>query len=353
MRIVVLLVSLVLGAAAAAAFAPGGSMPDLAAQYYQRANCHQAYDAFVDALKNGDTQSDADAAWARRYEDAAEKGAKCPAPTEGLAKRAANRIVSNGEALQKLVPFMNADDPAAYFEAGQAVLNGKVDFPKEQGVAMIKKSSDLGYPPGQFLIASGYISGAFGAKDYATALPLVEAAAAQGHVDAQFMAANFYKDGIANKKDPKKALDYYRQAAEQGHPYAAIMAFYMVQDGAGVPKDLNLAYRLARNLAGQGEAIGAVLSASALLQQKNAKDNEDEVLYWMDIAIRDGDAAIREQVSKMRPRVVAAFDRANAPPEYHPPVHKACPMKTVCFVDHYSGLQECHTNKDYWNDCDS
>ena len=181
---------------------------------------------------------------------------------------------------------------------------------------------------------------------------MLDAAAAQGHVDALFMAGNFYKDGIANAKDSKKALDYYRQAAEQGHAYAAILAFYMVQDGDGVPKDMKLAYRLARNLADQGEPIGAGRAASALLQQKNAKDNEDEVLYWMDVAMRDGDASIREKVGEFRPKVVAAFERAKAPPEYVPPVRKECPMKTVCFVDHYSGLQDCHTNKDYCNDRD-
>jgi len=50
---------------------------------------------------------------------------------------------------------------------------------------------------------------------------------------------------------------------------------------------------------------------------------------------------------------VAAFERANAPPPaYVPPVRKACPMKTVCYVDMHTGMQDCHTNKDFWNDCD-
>jgi hypothetical protein len=127
----------------------------------------------------------------------------------------------------------------------------------------------------------------------------------------------------------------------------------MVQDGEGVPKDMKLAYRLARNLADQGQPIGAVLAASALLQQKNAKDNEEEVMYWMDVAARDGDATIREKVGALRPQVVAAFERANAPPPaYVPPVHKACPLKTVCYVDIHTGMQDCHTNTDFWNDCD-
>lgn len=340
-------------AAATSAFASQGSMPDLAKTYYQRSNCHQVFDLLAERQKGGQAVGADDRAWGAKYEDASDKSGKCPTPPPELARLAVDRTVSTQEGLQRLATYMKAGDPAAYFEAGYAVLSDKVpSVEKSQGLAMIKKSSDLGYAPGQFLIASGYISGAFGAKDYKTALPLIEAAAAQGHVDALFMAGNFYKDGVANPKDSKKALDYYRQAAEQGHAYAAIMAFYMVQDGDGVAKDMKLAYRLARNLADQGEPVGAVLAASALLQQKNAKDNEDEVLYWMDVAMRDGDDAIRQKVGELRPKVVAAFQRAKAPPAYEPPRRKQCPMKTVCFVDHYSGLQDCHTNKDYWNDCD-
>ncbi len=114
-----------------------------------------------------------------------------------------------------------------------------------------------------------------------------------------------------------------------------------------------LAYRLARNLAEQGEVVGAVLAASALLQQKDAKDHEDEVLYWMDVAMRDGDESIRSEVAKFRPQVQAAFQRAKAPPEYTPREWKACPMKTVCLVNRFTGAQQsCTTNKDYWNDCD-
>jgi TPR repeat protein len=244
----------------------------------------------------------------------------------------------------------------AYYEAALAVLNGKVEGVQPAvGWALLQKAVQLGDPAAQFLTGSLYITGqATGTKDYATALPLIEKAAQGGHVDAQFMAANFYKEGIGGaRKDAKKAFDYYRQAAERGHIYAAYLAAYMVNDGDGIKADHVMAYRLARNLADQGQVVGAVIAASALLQQKNAKDNENEVLYWMDVAIRDGDQNIRDQVSKMRPQVVAAFKRANAPPEYHPRVRKICGKKTVCLVNSFTGLQSCTTNTDYWSDCDT
>jgi hypothetical protein len=95
-----------------------------------------------------------------------------------------------------------------------------------------------------------------------------------------------------------------------------------------------------------------VLAASALLQQKNVKEHEDEVLYWMDVAMRDGDESIRSEMAKYRPQVQEAYKRLNAPPEYTPRVRKACPMKTVCLVNSSGVRWQCTTNKDYWNDCD-
>ena len=145
-----------------------------------------------------------------------------------------------------------------------------------------------------------------------------------GHVDALFLAGMYYNDGsLGVKRDGNKAFAYMTQAAERGHVYAAWVAATMANDGNGVKTDHLLAYRIARNLADQGEVVGAVVAASALLQMKDAKDHEDEVLYWMDVAIRDGDDKIRSQVSELRPRVVAAFNRANAPPQYQPRAWKA------------------------------
>lgn len=351
--IVVVIVSAALGLSATLASAPGRSMPDMGKQYFQRTNCHLAYDLLAETAAGQQSIRTEDRDFAAAYEAAASAGKPCPAPPAALATRAANRTVSTLDGLRRIGQYLNAKDPAALYEAGMSVLGGKMSgLSREDAIGIIKLSAELGDPSAQMLMGSGYIAGTFGAKDYKTALPLIEAAAAQGHVDALFMAGNFYKDGIVGKPDKKRAFDYYRQAAERGHAYSAMMAFYMVQDGEGVPKDFKLAYRLARNLADQGETVGAVLAASALLQQRNAKDQENEVLYWMDIAIRDGDDTIRSEVGKFRPQVVAAFKRANAPPEYIPRVHKACPLKTVCLVDRYSGVRNCTTNKDYWSDCD-
>jgi TPR repeat protein len=340
-------------ASATALYAAGRSMPDIAAQYQERRNCYGAYDLLVERSKSGGVSA-AERAWGKSFEDAATAGSACPEPPEDIAKPAANRIVATDEGLARLAVYVKQKNPVALHEAAMSVLTGKAKGidPKE-GFAMLKQASDLGEPNAQYFLAMLYVAGTItGKADYATALPMIESAAKAMHVDALFQAGNFYKEGIGTKADKKKAFAYYREAAAHGHLYGAVMAYYMIQDGEGTPKDFNLAYRLARNLADRGEVYGAVMTAGALLQQKNAKDHEDEVLYWMDVAIRDGDDRIQAEVAKFRPKVVAAFSRAKAPPEYHPRVRKLCPLKRVCYVNSFSGLQSCTANIDYWNDCD-
>lgn len=188
--------------------------------------------------------------------------------------------------------------------------------------------------------------------DYKAGLALVEKAATAGHVDAMFNAGNFHSNGLGTPKNPAKAFAWYRKAAERGHIYGTFLAWDMLNEGKGTKKDWNLAYRLGRNLAEDGQVYGAVMAASALLQSSDTMKHKDEILYWMDYAIKYGNPDVRGQMVPLKQRVVAVFNRPAAPPQYRPRAFKACPMKTVCLVNHYSGLRSCTTNKDYWNDCD-
>ena len=198
-----------------------------------------------------------------------------------------------------------------------------------------------------------YVSGMLdGKKDHARGIPMVETAANAGHIDAMFRLGLFLDNGVGVKKDSARAFNLFRQASERGHFYATVMAFDMIGAGRGTKKDFALAYRLSRNITDDGEAYGAVMAASSLLQGKDVMKRQDEVLYWMDQALAKGDTKIRAQIAPLRQQAVAMFNRANAPRNYSPPVRKACPMKTVCTVNHYSGLRSCTTSKDYWSDCD-
>jgi len=356
MRLPTLIFAFVLASATtAAAMQSQFGLPDIGKQYAERRNCHNAYDLHVEDYKAG-RASAADTEWAKRYEaGAATAGAACPEAPAALLVRASNRTVVTPEGLGMANAYRQHNDASAWFEIAYTVLTGKTDKLKpELGFQALGEAARLGDPSAQFFLGALHVGGTFGKpSDYASGFPYIRDAAAGGNVDAQFMLANMYKEGLGTKKDPKQAFAWYTKAAEQGHVYAAYLAAYQVNDGDGIKADHAVAYRLARNLADQDQVVGAVIAASALLQMKDAKEHEDEVLYWLDVAVRNGDANIRKQIGEMRPKIVAAFKRANAPPEYRPRVWKACPMKTVCYVDRSTGArQSCTTNKDYWNDCD-
>ncbi len=220
-------------------------------------------------------------------------------------------------------------------------------------MALVQQAAQLGDVVATYttatLYAAGYINGQ---KDQTTAYTMIKRAADAGHIDAAYRSGIYLMNGIGTRKDNRAAYAAFQSAAERGHLYATIMAWDMLNSGNGVRQNWDEAYRLSRVVAAQGEVYGAVMAASSLLQGKRPQDHEDEVLYWVDLALRNGDTNIRNSVGPMREKVVAAFRKANAPPQYVPRVYRACPMKTVCLVDHYSGARQCTTNKDYWHDCD-
>lgn len=341
-----------------AAQAPKSSMPEVGRMHRERVTCHNAYDALVDLQKasNGSGATVEQIKWGEAYEAAADAKQPCPAPPASVYARAVNRTVSHGESANRLVKYLEAGDPAAYFEAGQGSWEETLPGMKQlDGINFFRRAAELGDPDGNFMMARLYLGGQFGTKgDWKGAYPYMERAAKGGHVDAiMFVGLNHY-EGAMGRKDHKAAFANFSQAAERGQVYATYMAAWMANNGEGTKKDHKLAYRLARNLSAQGEpAAGAVLAASALMYD-NPRQNEDEVFYWMDMAIRTGDAKVSEAVTKLRPQVVSYFQRIKTPPPaYQPRAWKVCPMKTVCMVNSYSGVrQSCTTNKDYWSDCD-
>jgi len=307
----------------------------------------------VEQDRSGQRLNDADAAWAHSYETNAGKAA-CPPPPPGLAQRASNRTVVTAQGIAKIADYAEKDDGAALYEIAFAGLTGKTsEVTPTQAMNILKRAASLGDPSANYQLSQQYFVGNLGKpQDYAGGIPHLLKAAESGHIDALSQAGAVYANGIGVKKDMAKAFGYFRRAAEQGHVFSTYIAAQMANEGAGVKKDHALAYRLGRNLAEAGEPAGAIFASSALLQMNNVKANQDEILYWMDMAIRDGDDQVKGQINAIRPQVVALFNKMNAPPAYRPRERKVCPMKTVCTVNHYSGIQQCTTNKDYWSDCD-
>ncbi|MCO5794550.1 MAG: sel1 repeat family protein [Blastomonas sp.] len=332
-----------------------GSAPDPQRLHQPRTDCHVAYDRLINDLDKGAAISADEEAWARAHENASNAPAPCPAPPQPLLDKAVNHVISTPDGLKIARRFIDRQkDASAMLEVGLSVYSGFFsDLPKSQGLDLIRASATGGDPMGMYIYGTLLAQGGYGTKDIKGGVRMMEQAAAAGHVDAMHRAGIYYHEGVGVKKDEKTAFDLFRQAAERGHVYSTIMAFTMISEGRGTKKDFDLAYRLSRSMAEQGEVYGAVMAASSLLQSKDAMKYETEVLYWMDYAIRNGDDSIRSQMTPLRTQAAAIYSRPAAPPrDYRPRPFKACPMKTVCTVNHYSGLRSCTTNKDYWNDCD-
>ncbi|WP_156139584.1 tetratricopeptide repeat protein [Sphingomonas sp. 35-24ZXX] len=334
-----------------------GSAPDPQRLHQARSNCHIAYDLLSEALEKNQPLSDTDIAWAKAHELAALAYSPCPPMHADLALRATNRVIATPDGLAVARSYIeHQKDAGAMMEVGLSMYSGQFsDLTKQQGLDMIKSSADGGDPMGMYFYGAELAGGSYGAPDVKGGVAWMERAAAAGHVDAMHRAAIYYYQGLGVQQSDKKAFTLFRQAAESGHIYATVMAFTMIEAGRGTKKDFDLAYRLGRNLAEQGEVYGAVIASSALLQSRDAPKHETEVLYWMDYAIANGDEKIRSIMTPLRPQVAAIYNRpapVSAPRDFRPRPFKACPMKTTCVVNHYSGLKSCTTNKDYWNDCD-
>ncbi|HMS21138.1 tetratricopeptide repeat protein [uncultured Sphingorhabdus sp.] len=329
-------------------------MPDPTKLYHLRADCHIAYDLLISELDNGKQLPAFDIEWAKAHENAGKAGQTCPAVPQSIATRAKDRAIATNDGRAVTENYWNKQkDPVAAFELGFSYLNGMfADKTPGDGVALIQQAADKGDPNALFILGTMHNMGSFGKKDYKKGLPLIEAAAKSGQVDALFRAGVMNYEGVGTSKNPKKAFGYFEQAARSGHLFAATMAATMLTEGKGVPKDTARAYRIALAIAEEGEVYGMALASGALMASDDAQKHKEDALYWLDQAIRNGDSNVQGILNPIRQQAVKAYARQAAAGGYSPAARKACPMKTVCTVNHYSGLQSCTTSKDYWNDCD-
>ncbi len=344
-----------LGAAAIASDTPNSSAPNPQREYHQRTNCHLGYDIVIERRNRKWSVSPAMDSWAIEHQAAARDKKPCPQMPADLSYFSVNWLMMTPQGRASAQKFADEqNDPVALSELGLAFVSGKyADVEPRSGVALIQRAARLGDPTATYTLGTLYSSGVIdGTKNHNEGFKLIEQAATAGHVDAIFRPGFYHQEGMGTRKNPEKAFAAFRRAAEAGHVYATVMAFDMLNQGKGTRRDFDLGYRLGRNLAAKGEVYGAVMAASALLQGSNPASHQDEILYWMDRAIAQGDAGIRSQMTGLRQQAVGIFSRRSAPAGYSPAPRKACPIKTVCTVNHYSGLQSCTTGKDYWSDCD-
>ena len=352
-----LLIALAITSAASSSSTPAkwnSGMPAADRQHHQRTNCHVVYDLLVSKVLAGSALDRGEQVFADAYEANAKARRPCPVPAEELALRAINRDVTTQPAMMQLIEYVQQDDAAAHFELGWAAAQGKIPgVDRNMAFDTLEQAAKLGDGPAHYILGALKGSGqVLGPKNETAALRHFEAAAAAGHVDALMMAGLYHVEGVATPVNGNKGFDYLRRAAEGGQVFATYYAANMVFNGTGVKKDHDLAYRLARNLVDEGYVGGAIIAASTLLQRRDVKQHQDEILHWMDIALRHGDAKVQADMNRIRPQVVSLFNRMNAPPAYVPRERNlVCGKRTTCLVDSRSGLRSCTTNTDYWNGC--
>lgn len=92
---------------------------------------------------------------------------------------------------------------------------------------------------------------AFAAHDYATAVPLLTALAAEGNSRAETYLGYMYAHGVGVPRNLMVSAGWYRCASTQGVPQAQYELGLMYDKGQGVPQDYVIAYSLL-NLAVSG-----------------------------------------------------------------------------------------------------
>jgi uncharacterized protein len=330
-------------------------LPDVKREYFQRVNCHNSYD-YVAGQIAAKQKIDAEfAEWAKQYKANAAAGIACPEPTNALKQRAINRIISTQDGAAVARAYADKQkDAAALAELGFAYFTGSLGTgTAADGLPLVRQAADLGDPAATYVVGTLWSSGMIdGTKNHKKGYEYIEKAAGTGHIDAQFRAGILNDAGVGTKKDLKKAYAYFEKAARGGHLFAATMASIRLSEGNGVKKNTDLAYRIALAIVDEGEVYGMALAAVALANSPDANKKEKDILYWLDQTAKNGNDQIKGFVEPTRAKVVTYFQNRQAAANYSPSPRKICPMKTVCTVNHYSGLRSCTTSKDYWNDCD-
>jgi uncharacterized protein len=122
----------------------------------------------------------------------------------------------------------NLGDRWAQLHLGQMYQSGRIPHPQDQAATGSKKGNSK-----TFLKST---------PDYATALKLYQASAAQRNGIAMYKLGALYENGWGVTKDDSKALEYYTQAASQRFNPALVAFGRMYELGLGAAVNLPYAY---------------------------------------------------------------------------------------------------------------
>ena len=137
------------------------------------------------------------------------------------------------------------DETAALVEQAWAAMEAK-DY--ETAVPLLQKAADQGVTPAQYKLGEMYQLGDGVEQDYDKAFHYYKLAADQDAPEALTAVGYFYGQGLGTEQNLDEMLKYYNRAAEMGEPMAQFNLGCCYRDGTGVKQDygkMHEYYRLA------------------------------------------------------------------------------------------------------------
>ena len=134
------------------------------------------------------------------------------AETLNLYRQNAKKAVDNPATQYEFAIFMMDAAREATLDLNGVSPSQRDEFLKE-GLSILRRLADRGYPQAQYYLADCYSNGIgckHGTPDLEKAFPLFVLAAKHGHVEASFRTALAYENAWGCRKDPLKALQFLR-----------------------------------------------------------------------------------------------------------------------------------------------
>ncbi len=146
----------------------------------------------------------------------------------------------------------------------------------QKAIEFLRKSSDLGHAPAQYLLAQIYEEGVNGKKNINEAIKYYKAAASNGFVHAQSYLGFLYSSGELIRKDYEMAFKYYSMASKQEDGWSQYRLGQFHEYGNGVPLDYEKAiyyYTMSAN----NDVIKA-LNALARIYEHRAHESRNNLI---------------------------------------------------------------------------
>lgn len=198
-------------------------------------------------------------------------------------------------------------EAAELCEKGLERLSEHGDLDNE-GLEMLKRSANLGYPWGQYKYA---ISCYYHLDDPQTAFRHFKKAAAAGHLDSLYHLGLLYQKGLASpsrlSKDPcvaelqvqREAAKCYKSAAAGGHWTAQLNLGMMYLNGIGFGRNYHKAFKLIFASACQNYPPAMAQLARLYLDECKAGDNPVEAYIWALLEANGEGSKIAEEIEPL------------------------------------------------------